>query len=288
MINEMDVKDLINIIDNNPNIDISIKDKIMECVELIVRKYPVAYKNLYINLETITIRYSKESDIDILKEVGADSCYVCKENLIILNEEKVNSEYYKNLLVHELLHVSSYNDVNMGFESLEANRGVSFNEGMTEYLTGEVLDNHSFGMATYQNDINNIMLLSTIIPLKKLEVLYFKEGLLGILNEYLNKINSKENLLTIIINMDNEHISRARNGESDNNAKDNYIKLLIEDISKIDFLSDEEIIRTIRTINNFIRIQYNTDTIPPTIKESVSNSINDIFKKFSFNNGEQK
>ena len=54
------------------------KDKIVECATLIVKKYPITYRNLYANLETITIRYTNENDKKRLKEYGADSCYNCK------------------------------------------------------------------------------------------------------------------------------------------------------------------------------------------------------------------
>ena len=122
MIDSIELTDLKNIIINNSNINYELKGKVIECVELIVKKYPIAYRNLYINLQTITIRYSNETDKIRLQEIRADSCYNCNENLLLLNEQRANGQYYRNIIIHELLHVSSYNELNMGFESLYAKK----------------------------------------------------------------------------------------------------------------------------------------------------------------------
>ena len=277
--------DLKILIENNPNIEYSLIDKVIECVGLIINKYPIAYRNLYNNLETITIRYTNIEDRLRLKGIGADSCYNCEENLMLLNEEFVNSEDYKHILIHELLHVASFNENNMGFESLYAKKGLSFNEGMTEHLKQEILNDNTKGFYIYSNDINNIMLLSTIIPIEKLTNLYFTDGLLGIIQEYLNKIGKENDLENLIINMDAEFDMRARQGKFDNEYKDEYIKIFIDDISKMDFETDEQIISTIKLINDFIRCQYNTTTVPLSIKDSISNSINTIFSKSSIEKG---
>lgn len=279
--------DLRRIIENNPNIEYGLIDKITECVELIVNKYPIAYRNLYNNLETITIRYTNIEDRLRLKEIGADSCYNCDKNLMLLNEEFVNSEDYKHILIHELLHVASFNENNMGFESLYAKKGMSFNEGMTEHLKQEILNDNTKGFYIYSNDINNIMLLSTIIPMEKLINLYFTDGLLGIIQEYLNKVGRENNVENLIILIDEEYGMRARRGVFDNEYKDEYIKIFINDISKMNFETDEKIISTIKLINDFIRCQYKTDTIPLSIKDSVTQSINIIFSKSSIEKGKK-
>ena len=277
--------DLRKLIENNPNIEYSLIDKVIECVELIINKYPIAYRNLYNNLETITIRYTNIEDRLRLKGIGADSCYNCEENLMLLNEEFVNSEDYKHILIHELLHVASFNEKNMGFESLYAKKGLSFNEGMTEHLKQEILNDNTKGFYIYSNDINNIMLLSAIIPIEKLTNLYFTDGLLGIIQEYLNQVGKENNLENLIINMDAEFDMRVRQDKFDNEYKDEYIKIFIDDISKMNFETDEQIISTIKLINDFIRCQYNTTTAPLSIKDSISNSINTIFSKSSIEKG---
>lgn len=271
---------IIKIIKENTNIDNELKDKIIECASMIVDKFPIAYKNLLNNLDTITIRYMNEQDSERLKKVKADSAYDCHTNTLILNKEFVNSAHYKNLIIHELLHVASYDKVNnLGFESLYAKRGLSLNEGMTEYLTCMILNNYNFGMAIYVNDINNITLLSKIIPINELINLYFTEGLLGFFTKYINRVGMDNNLKKIIESMDDEFGMRVRNNVFNNQYKDKYITLLVDDISKLSFENDFEIIDVIKTINQFIKLQYKTDTIPLSIKSSIENSYNILFSK---------
>lgn len=280
--------DLKKIINDNPNINYNLADKVIECVELIVNKYPMSYRNLYNNLETITIRYANIEDRIRLKSIGADSSYNCNQNLMILNEEMINTKNYKHLLVHELLHVASFNEINLGFESLYAKQGLSFNEGMTEHLKQEVLEDNKHGFYIYSNDINNIMLLSTIIPMEKLTKLYFEGGLLGLFQEYLNQVGHENDLKNLIVNMDSEFYRRAREGNFNNEYKDKYIKIFISDISKMNFESNEKIINTIKLINDFLRCQYQSSTVPLEIKDSVSESINTIFSKSSLEKGTKK
>lgn len=275
------MSDIIELIKNNENIDYRLKNKVIECVGLILKKYPIAYRNLYTNLETITIRYTNIEDKIRLREIGADSCYNCEANLLLLNEKYSNSEYYKNIIIHELLHVASFNENNMGFESLYAKRGLSFNEGMTEYLTREILNDHTRGFINYQNDVNNINLLSIIVSMDKLIHLYFTEGLLGLFTEYLNAVGKNNNLENLMIFIDEEFGIRTRRGQFENQYKDKYIELFIDDISKIEFKDDNEIINTIKQINNFIRLQYKTDKVPMTIKTQIEQSISTIFSKSS-------
>ena len=199
----------------------------------------------------------------------------------MINKETLDEESYKHILIHELLHVSSFNSDNLGFESLGAKSGMSFNEGMTEYLTMSILNEYKKGFAIYGNDVNNIVLLSSIIPFQKLVNLYFYDGLLGLFEEYINRVGSSNNLKDLIINMDSEHIKRARENKFDNEYKDKYIKLFIEDISKVEFDSDIKIQDTIRLVINFIKNQYKVDYIPETIKKDVETFISVMFGKLN-------
>ncbi len=273
--------DIIKIINKNPNIDIDLKDKIIECVTLIINKYPMSYRNLNNNLENITIRYTTKEDDDRLNKINAKSIYNALDNVLLINKETLDEESYKHILIHELLHVSSFNSDNLGFESLGAKSGMSFNEGMTEYLTMSILNEYKKGFAIYGNDVNNIVLLSSIIPFQKLVNLYFYDGLLGLFEEYINRVGSSNNLKDLIINMDSEHIKRARENKFDNEYKDKYIKLFIEDISKVEFDSDIKIQDTIRLVINFIKNQYKVDYIPETIKKDVETFISVMFGKLN-------
>ena len=279
------MEEIKNIIYNNQKIDSDLKHKVFECVSLILKKYPIAYENLYKNLSTIEIRFTNVNDKNRLNGLNVDSSYNIYENLLLLGKDAVNSNYYKNLLVHELLHVASFHDDNLGFENLYAKRGLSFNEEMTEYLTQEILQDHSFGMKIYENDINNIMLLSTIIPIEKLTTLYFTEGLLGMFKEYLKVVSDKENLSKLIVSIDDEYGQRVRNNKFNNEFKDEYIKLFISDISKKDYNDDNEVIYTIKIINQFIKRQYRTDSIPEAIHKEWSNAVNTILNKSNYFKG---
>lgn len=279
------MEDIIKIIYSNNQIENSLKDKIIECVRLIVLKYPQSYRNLYKNLENIKIEYPNSSNINLLNSIGVTSFYDSINNVAVLDRRMSNGSHYKNLLIHELLHVASYNKNELGFKNISSYNSVSLNEGYTEYLTRNILNSFEYGMSTYNNDVNNTMIFKCIIGENNLTNVYFNGGLLKLLELYINSVGSSNNIKEIIINMDKEHNERVKNFNFDNEYKDKYIPLLISDFSKINTNSNNEINSKISLITSFIRSQYQTTKVPNSIKNSIEDSINNILKGYSFDRG---
>lgn len=274
------MRNLISVISNNNSIESSLVDKIIECVELIVNKYPITYKNLYTNLENITITSPTLEEEKKLNELGADSSYKADCNRLILNYNILNNKNYKYIILHELLHVATFDGISIGFKSVDSKYGISLNEGITEYLVQEILKEHSVGQAIYKTDINNIMLFSNIISINRIINLYFSNDLNGLFIEYINRIGVNNNLNSLISNMDNDHILKLGR-EKTNQFKYEYIRLLIDDISKINFINDKEIINTMKVITNFLKCECDMELMSLEIRESIQNSINKMLNKMS-------
>ncbi|MBQ9072772.1 MAG: hypothetical protein IJY25_06410 [Bacilli bacterium] len=272
MIGEMDIEDLKNIIYNNHDIDFILKDKIFECAELIIRKYPIAYRNLYANLETITIRHPNNDEEIELKNKGVDSAYKAQHNLMLLSAKGVNSKNYKNLILHELFHVASFDGNNIGFTSFD-NKGKSLNEGMTEYLV-QTISNDNNIMPIYNSDYENIKLLCNVITVEKLINSYFSEGLLGLFRDYDTKIGT-DNLNELIRLMDLEHLQRGL----ENKYKNQYIKLFLQELSKLEFDDMKKIQIVMENISSFLEIQYNCN-IPNEITNASLETIRVIGIKY--------
>ena len=85
--------------------------------------------------------------------------------------------------------------------------------------------------------------------------------------------------------MNLDYIERVRKNNIENPYKDEYIKYLIDDISKIKCNSNEEVIAKISLINSFIRGQYNSLKVPKSIKLSIENSLNTILNNYEYEKG---
>lgn len=282
------MKNIVQVIYNNNFIEHSLKDKIIECTKIIILKYPQSYKNLYKNLSNIKIEYPNINNIDKLNSIGATSLYDPVENLLIIDKKMSCDIHYKNLLIHELLHVASFNGLELGFKNIDVCYGISLNEGFTEYLTRNILNSFEYGMNIYNNDINNILIFKSIIDETSLVNAYFTGGLLKILTLYVNNVGINNNIKEILLNMDKEHIERVRNFNFNNEYKDKYIILLISDFSKTLTNSNSEINSKISIITSFIRSQYQTTKVPNSIKKSIEISVTDILKGHDFSVGKNR
>ena len=96
------MEELNEIIYLNPNIENSIKDKIIECTSLIVNKYYNSKENLIENLSHITIRFMSAEEKQELALKNRDSVYRPELNLLLLNGDLINNSNYKYSLIHEL------------------------------------------------------------------------------------------------------------------------------------------------------------------------------------------
>lgn len=213
------------ILQDNINIEEKYKLKIKEALFLILKKYPICQNTLLNNLKTITIKSKDNSDLELLKIINANSCYITYSDTLILDDKQMENEHYLSLLVHEMLHIASYDkkSKNMGFEDGTSKYGVSLNEGMTELLTRQLLGNLQFGMLDYNIDINNVTLVSSIVNYDEIINCYFNGGLSKLSECFKEKV--KENYFSSFIKyMDYDFSKRNRKKEIE---KDSHITYLI-------------------------------------------------------------
>lgn len=278
------MQSLINIVKSNSNIQYNLKNKIFYCIDLILKKYPEAYQNLKTNLSKITIRYSNESDINFNK-LQLKSLYDYRNDLLLIKNTDDFKEKYPSIIIEALLQISSYDRKNnFGFENLYLKGGRSLNSGMLLYLKGIILGNDVLNTNIYKNDLNNIMFFMNFFSSNQLINIYFNEGMNGLYNLYLSLFN-KENFYNIILNMDYDFIERREHKIFSNKYKNTYIKLLLEDISNINFETEEECLSIIKKINFFIRGQYNNKVIPDEMINYVEKITNKIYNKVELKKG---
>lgn len=266
-----------NIVNDNTFIDVNLKDKLIECIKMIINTFPDAYNNLKERLKTLITRY--ETNFNDTK-YEADSYYDNYKNILILNRKVIKSQYYKNILVHQLLHIASSKKNNIGFKDLVNNIGTSLNEGMTEYLTRFILKDMSFGFESYKTDINNILLLSSIISLDELYSIYFNKSLIDVIRIYIDRIGKNNSLISIISNMDMDYIKR-QSLEENIEYKNKYISNLLIDISKMHVKDEVTAIKLIKGINSFIKFEY--DIVPREITSVLNLTKETLIKKAKYN-----
>ena len=244
-------KNITDLIENNSNIITEVKNELIECVCLILNKFPVCYNNFICNLASLTVIYNNDK---VLEEINTGSSYDSETNTLMLNEIILKGKYGKNLLTHKLLHIASFDGKNLGFIDLKAKCGLSLNDGVTEYLARLILKDFKCGITCYNNDINNVILLSTIVCFDDIIECYFKGGLVRLFSKYINKVG-ESNLRKLIVNMDADYVNRIRKKES-SMFKDEYIKLFVEDVTKLQFNDRSQATSTIKAIDSFIKSQY--------------------------------
>ena len=154
---------------------------------------------------------------------------------------------------------------------------------MNELLTRKVLKKE-FPYNTSKNDINNVILFSNIVPMPILTDIYFNKNFIDLMKEYYNRSGSN-NLITILENMDLDYNKRVKTNSKDNEIKDKYITLLVEDVSCVNNETENEVDERINNICSFIRSQYNILGTPQNIKQAIEKSINKINDDFIVKKG---
>ncbi len=245
------------------------------------RKISQSYNNLYNNLKTIIIRYPTEEESKRLASINVDCSYNFQKNELLISKEASKSENYRYIIVNELLHVSSFDEEHFGFKLSDSITGTSLNEGMTEFLTMQVFKDISKCMKIYINDLNNILLMSTIIPLEKLVNMYFYDGFTSLHKEYIDIIGLDNNFGMLIDFMDQDHIERVKNNNFNNQYKDNYIIHFLQDIKKLKFDSLDTTTNVITIFINFIKSQYPNKNIPINVKNELESTISLLLSNFS-------
>lgn len=273
------MEDIIKLINYNTNIPFELKNKFIECTNIILKNFDCAYRNLNINLENIKVCYLDDSNRYVIRNIKAVSLYDPINNIIYLDPAIANGPQYKNLIIHELLHVASNKNNDLGLETLYGHYSKSLNEGFTELLTRKLCGDLNFGVNEYENDINNISIFIQLLGYEEIEKNYFNGKIYNIIVKYFNLIGDNNNLSKILVNMERDHEERLIHKRFNNMYKDIYIKDLVNDISKIKFKDEKKVISIITFITSFIRGQYKSKKIPGSIKIEIEESLNIMINK---------
>lgn len=137
--------------------------------------------------------------------------YMCKSIIKVNSNVKQKysyNEYLKNVLFHELLHMSSTvcttNNKFSGFSQnlIDCSIGNSLTEGYTEVLLYKFFFDYSLEGNSYKYEKVISKAVESIIGFDKMSSFYFRADLFGLLNE-LSKYSSFEDAKQFIIDLDN-------------------------------------------------------------------------------------
>lgn len=174
---------------------------------------------LFSNLKTLSVKKYKLNDYIFLKNF--DAYYSSNVNTITIHKNKLNVIY------HELFHMASsfYNkDNQMIFTGFEQNNlfkkgiGKALNEGYTQILTeryfSEKLEN------VYNIEKSFAQVIEMIVGKEKMQSLYFRADLPGLINEFQNYCNNDE-IIKLLNDLD--ILSKYSNKEKIKNVNDPQI-----------------------------------------------------------------
>lgn len=242
-------KELDNVINNE------IDEVIINFIKTIKQNQPK--ENLYLLSNNIsTFRKNEESIIRYIKNIilltltgyGKAGGYCQKKNVIVtINTSKypkkvqkyIDQEQMKNILNHELLHLSSsaryektnmFSKMNSGFfqysiGQIEIGRGI--NEGYTELLNERYFGEKGYTVA-YKYEMLITKIIELIIGKEKMENFYFNANLNGLIQE-LSKYSDIESVKEFILDVD----------------------LINKSLSNI-YIKDKDLLETNQIITNFL------------------------------------
>ncbi len=163
----------------------------------------------YTNLKNLRVKVRNYNILDILcmeifKTLDAGSYNTKKNKITYLNE---NDEEIRSIICHELLHMASTietkNTSFIGFsqenKKTKKTIGMALNEGYTEYLNKKYFN--SVLETNYEEEISIAERLEFIIGERKMQELYFKADLNGLVDE-LSKYTTREEVISIIKKLD--------------------------------------------------------------------------------------
>ncbi len=170
----MDLNEIKNSLNSNPNLTDDIKDCLMELVSLFNSKFPmVNLANLNERLKTLKI--IRGSRFLIKKS----SCYDPISNEILINLVKIdNSIDCKHILMRELLNMITAKDNFTGFN--KDNAYEALNIGYTEILTNYLVGNES--EVEYEDEIVATNMIANVIGNDTLFNAYFNNDETLIMN----------------------------------------------------------------------------------------------------------
>ncbi len=160
----MDLNEIKNSLNSNPNLTIDIKDCLMELTYLFNSKFPnVKLENLNERLKTLNIiRGSKF----LIKK---SSYYNPVTNELLVNVVKIENNDCKHILMRELLNIITAKDNYTGFN--KDNAYEALNIGYTERLANFLVGNDT--ESEYEDEIVASNLLEKIIGEDKMFNAYF-------------------------------------------------------------------------------------------------------------------
>ena len=170
-------------------------EELLHFIIIMTENFPIEnVKFFYKNLTNLKVK--SQFLLSLIKSQGF---YNCKKNMVVVDSKKA-----KKVIYHELLHMASSIVMNQYFtgffQSITNNKrvGNGLNEGYTELLS------HRYFNADNKAYTSHVLLasqLEKIIGKEKMEELYFKADLLGLIN-ILRKYASDEEIEKFLFNMD--------------------------------------------------------------------------------------
>lgn len=156
--------------------------------------------NFYNNINELKVKEKNLLGLWLATGVGAVGLYLAKSNSILVHSKISNSEI-KMVLFHELLHMASTvikDGVRYtGFCQKRIKNGISIigkglNEGYTQLLTVRYCKGPDIGGPSYKQTLKIMKFLEKAIGQKKVESLYFKADLPGLIREMGKYIDKHE------------------------------------------------------------------------------------------------
>ena len=160
----MDLNEIKNSLNSNPNLTDDIKESLMELISLFNSKFPnVDLTNLNNRLKTLKIiKGSKYL-------VKRSSSYNPINNEILINMSKINENDCRHVLMREILNVITARDNFTGFN--QDNAYEALNIGYTERLANFLVGNET--VSEYEDEIVASNILEKIIGEDKMFNAYF-------------------------------------------------------------------------------------------------------------------
>lgn len=189
----------------------------------------------YTNLKSLKVKVRNYNILDILSmalfnTLDAGNYNTKKNKLTLINESR---EEVRSIICHELLHMASTIETEhttfSGFgqenKKTKKNVGMALNEGYTEYLNKKYFG--SLLQSSYENEIDIAERLEFIIGENKMQELYFKADLNGLVDE-LSKYASREHVISIIKQLD-----RIQKNTLKSEIKENGYEEIRQDLAEI-------------------------------------------------------
>lgn len=185
-------------------------DVILNFAQFLTTTFPdYDLTNFYNNINELKVKEKNLLGLWLATGVGAVGLYLAKSNSILVHSKLNNSETNK-VLFHELLHMASTvikNGVRYtGFCQKRIKNGISIigkglNEGYTQLLTEKYCGGPNVCGPSYKQTLKIMGFLEKVIGEERVQRLYFKADLPGLIKE-MGKYASKEEIARFISGTD--------------------------------------------------------------------------------------